>query len=140
MRRVGRRPTLGLLAAATVVGVWAGAGLAHNNPDFKEVLLTTVEVAATPDAEGAHSAPFAIAEWPPKTIEFVWRVQGAEAADVTFAVARAGEVVAEGLTDEARSNRFDGEEMTIVDVAGASAPFTLEVYANVIDRSSSESG
>jgi hypothetical protein len=132
MKTVTRRRTvLGAVGLLALGPVPAGA---HNNPNFKEVLLATFEVSAEPDAAGRHSAPVTIAEWPAKTIEYIWRVEGAEG--VSFAVSQGGERVAEGLGDGARSARIKGDDIAIVEVGGAGAGFVVKVYANVIDRSS----
>jgi hypothetical protein len=120
--------------AVLALVVWSSAAPAHNNPNYREVLLATVEVSVEADAAGRFSAPFAIAEWPPRTIEYVWRVEGAEG--VRFAVVQAGELVAPGLADGATSTRLKGEDLAIVQVEGASGPFVLQVFANVLDRSS----
>lgn len=110
---------------------------AHNNPGFKEVLLMTIEVKAEPidDAPFAvHSEAFTI-DLPKKTIELIWRIADGAGDGVTFSVAQGDSLNAEGLTDGANSRILRGSEVRIVDVQGASGPISIEVYANVIDRS-----
>ena len=110
---------------------------AHNNPGFKEVLLLTVDVHAEPVAEGtiaAYSEPFSL-DLPKKTIELIWRVADGDADGVTFSVAQGDSLHAEALADGANSRILRGGDIRIVDVAGASGPFSIAVYANVIDRS-----
>lgn len=110
---------------------------AHNNPGFKEVLLLRIEVAAEPLSEGpfaAHSEAFSL-DLPKKSIELIWRVVEGTGEGVTFGVAQGDALHAEGLIDGANSRIVRGDDVRIVDVAGASQPFSIEVYANVIDRS-----
>ena len=135
---LGRRR---FLTTTLFLGGALGVGMhlaeAHNNPGFKEVLLVTVEVSAEPIAgapHSAHSEPFDL-DLPKKTIELIWRIAGAGGAGVTFAVAQGDARHAEGLSDGANSRILRGGDVRIVDVVDASAPFTIEVYANVIDRS-----
>lgn len=113
---------------------------AHNNPGFKEVLLLTIDVTSEPVAAepfASYSAPFGL-DLPKKTIELIWRVADGAGANVTFSVAKGDVLHAEGLTDGANSRILRGDDIRIVDVAGATGPFSISVYANVIDRSTSE--
>lgn len=121
-----------LVLAISGLGLVAAAS-AHNNPGFREVWLLSIEVLAAPD-QNAYSEPFTF-DLPKKTIELIWRIDGADAHAITFSVAKDGEVVAHGLTNGANSRVMRGEGYVIVDVAGAKGAFTLEVFANVIDRS-----
>jgi hypothetical protein len=110
---------------------------AHNNPGFKEVLLITVDVSDQPLADMAlpsHSEAFSL-DLPKKTIELIWRIEDAAGEGVVFAVAQEDKLHAEGLTDGANSRILRGGDIRIVNVEGASKPFRLEVFANVIDRS-----
>jgi hypothetical protein len=101
------------------------------------VLLTTIEVADQP-LDGyvvkTFSEPFAL-DLPKKTIELIWRIKDVDGDVVTFAVAQGDALHAEGLADGSNSRILRGDDIRIVDVVGAAAPFTIEVYANVIDRS-----
>lgn len=116
---------LGLVAAAS----------AHNNPGFREVWLLSVEVLAAPLQADRHaySEPFAF-DLPKKSIELIWRIDGEDVDRITFSVAKDGEVVAQDLTNGANSRIMRGEGYVIVDVTGTKKPFTLQVFANVIDR------
>lgn len=112
---------------------------AHNNPGFKEVLLITIDVADQPLAghpTGAHSEPFSL-DLPKKTIELIWRIDDAEIAGkgVTFAVAQGDAVHADSLEDGSNSRILRGDDIRIIKVAGAAAPFRIQIFANVIDRS-----
>ncbi|NJM92770.1 MAG: hypothetical protein HC861_09240 [Rhodospirillaceae bacterium] len=133
----GRRSWLvTAMVSASMLAAGVPPGRAHNNPGFKEVLLTTIEVAAAPLEEGAfavHSEAFGL-DLPKKTIELIWRIRGDEAGAITFGVVQGDKRHAEGLGDGGNSRILRGGGIRIVDVEGASAPFTLEVYANVIDR------
>jgi hypothetical protein len=134
----GRRAWV-FLAMALVGMLIAGTGApkAHNNPGFKEVLLTTIEVTAEPIETGAlaaHSQAFSL-DLPKKTIELIWRVAGEGADGVGFSIAQGDALHAEGLHDGGNCRILRGGDIRIVDVTGASGPFSIEVYANVIDRS-----
>ncbi len=110
---------------------------AHNNPGFKEVLLMTIDVMPEPIGDTAfavHSEAFSV-DLPKKTIELIWRLADGADDGVTFSVAQGDNLHAEGLTDGANSRVLRGDDVRIVDVRGASGPFSIEVYANVIDRS-----
>ena len=123
-----------LTALASAAGISALPASAHNNPSFKEVHLLTLEVAKEPLVGDAHSEPFAL-ELPKKTIELIWRVAGAKAGGIRFAVAKDGKVMADDLASGDTSNILKGEGYRIVAVEGADGPFELQVFANVIDRS-----
>ena len=114
---------------------------AHNNPSFREELLHTLDVSDRPLAAGdgaapaANTAPFVLSP-PRRSVELVWRVDAPAAKDaISFALAQGGKVVAEGLRDGAVSKLLRGDGFAIVDVTGAEGPFTVRIYANVIDRS-----
>lgn len=119
---------------------WVGGvdlAKAHNNPGFKEVLLTTIEV-SDQSLDGyavkTFSEPFAL-DLPKKTIELIWRIKDDAGDEVTFTVAQGDTVHAEGLADGSNSRILRDDDVRIVDVVGAAATFTIEIYANVIDRS-----
>jgi hypothetical protein len=124
-----------LTALAFAAGVSALPAAAHNNPSFKEVHLLTLEVAKAPVEGDAYSKPFAL-ELPKKTIELIWRVAGSDADGIRFSVAKDGVVVADDLASGDTSNILKGNGYRIVAVEGADGPFELQVFANVIDRSS----
>ncbi|MEZ5933824.1 MAG: hypothetical protein R3F54_18115 [Alphaproteobacteria bacterium] len=137
-RSVGRRSCM-VMALALIAMLMAGTdiGSAHNNPNFKEVLLTTIEVAAAPLEEGGfavHSEAFSL-DLPKKTIELIWRIKDGAGEGVTFSIAQGDKLHAEALSDGGNSRILRGGEIRIVDVEGAAGPFSIEVYANVIDRS-----
>ena len=113
-----------------------GLASAHNNPNFREELLLTLEVTAEPLAAGspAHSEPFEL-DLPARTIELIWRIDGPAAEGITFSVMQDAEVVAERLGDGSVSRLLRGNGLVIAQVSGANGPFTLEIHANVIDRS-----
>ncbi|MEM7043265.1 MAG: hypothetical protein AAF543_10695 [Pseudomonadota bacterium] len=127
-----------LIAAGLLSGIVSSE--AHNNPNFREVLLVTVDVRAEAIVEGAiaaHSEPFTL-DLPKKTIELVWRVAEGNADGVTFGVAQGDALHAEGLVDGANSRILKGGNIRIVNVTGSSGAFSIEIYANVIDRSTSK--
>ncbi len=143
MTRIRRLPFRGyrFLSACFVLvsALLAGAQMAkaHNNPGFKEVLLLRIEVAADPLSEGAfatYSEAFSL-DLPKKSIELIWRVVEGGGEGVTFGVAKGDSVHADELIDGANSRVLRGDDIHIINVAGATGPFTIEVYANVIDRS-----
>lgn len=137
-RSEGRRwflTAIPLLGGASICGI--SFAWAHNNPGFKEVLLLTVDIDAEPVMAGklaAYSAPFSL-DLPKKTIELIWRIADGVAEGVTFSVAQGDALHAEALSDGANSRILRGGDVRVVDVAGASGPFSISVYANVIDRS-----
>ncbi len=137
-RPLGRRrllSTLFILASAMISVVQITE--AHNNPGFKEVPLLRIDVATEPLSEGAfatYSEAFSL-DLPKKSIELIWRVVEGEGEGVTFGVGKGDSVHAEGLTDGANSRILRGADIRIINVAGAAGPFTIEIYANVIDRS-----
>jgi hypothetical protein len=122
-----------LLLAWLLAGNLASA---HNNPNFREELLLTLDVSAEPLAAGspAHSEPFEL-DLPARTVELIWRIDGPAAQDITFSVLQDAEVVAEGLGDGSVSRLLRGNGLVIAQVSGADGPFTVEIHANVIDRS-----
>ena len=122
---------LGLCAALT-----AAPALSHNNPTFREELLTTVEVTPADDPAAPASSPFSLS-WPKKTVQLLWRVKdpGPGAEGIGFTVSQDGAPVAEGLKHDASSKRLSGEGFTVTGVSGADSGFVLEVYAKVLDRS-----
>ena len=134
-----RRQFLAGLSIAVVLLAAAAPSIvsAHNNPGFKEVLLMTIEVTPEPIGEAPfaiHSESFSI-DLPKKTIELIWRFADGAVDGVMFSIAQGDRLHAEGLSDGENSRILRGGDVRIVDVRGASAPFSIEVYANVIDRS-----
>jgi len=133
-----RRYLLALsMALVPILTMGTGIVSAHNNPGFKEVLLMTIEVTSEPmlDASRAvHSEAFNV-DLPKKTIELIWRIDDGAVEGITFGVAQGETLHAEGLVDGANSRILRGGDVRIVDVQGASGPFSIGVYANVIDRS-----
>jgi len=134
--------SLVVLSVALMVSLswplFANFAKAHNNPGFKEVLLVTIDVSHQPlegDAAQSFSEAFSL-ELPKKTIELIWKVTDDGGEGVVFAVAQADKLHAEGLTNGANSRILRGDDIRIVNVEGADAPFQLEIFANVIDRSS----
>lgn len=110
---------------------------AHNNPGFKEILLTTIDISDQPmpgDGLQHHSEAFSL-DLPKKTIELIWKIEGDGEEGITFAVAQGDKLHAEGLTSGANSRILRGGDVRVVNVEGATAPFRLEIFANVIDRS-----
>jgi hypothetical protein len=127
-------------AALLALGIAAAPGLAHNNPKFKEVFLRSVPLAAQPvdAATGSFTAPFEVV-LPDRSAELVWHVKSAHPDRVTFSVAVDGKVVAEGVGDGQTSplTHRGTLKVTIVQVAGVEPDTSLDLYANVIDRSTS---
>jgi len=124
------------VALFTILMVATDKARSHNNPAFKEVLVLTIEIKAEPIREQpfkAYSEPFDL-DLPKKTIELVWRVTDGRAPKVTFAVAQGDKLHAEGLTDGAKSRILKGGDIRIIDLQGVTEPFSIEIYANVIDR------
>ena len=135
-----RRWYLGALSVASLFFLASSFPMmvnAHNNPGFKEVLLMTIEVEPAPIADtpfAVHSEAFSV-ELPKKTIELIWRFADGAVDGVTFSIAQGDNLHAEGLIDGANSRILRGGDVRVVDVRGASKPFSIEIYANVIDRS-----
>jgi hypothetical protein len=125
-----RRTALALLASAAAV---AGAALAHNNPSFEKAVIAEVAVEPAAGADGAFSAPFSL-ELPPKTIQLHYEVVSDEQASIRFAVASGTDQVAADLRHEGRSPPIKTGPLTIVDVSGATAPFTVRIIAEHIVR------
>lgn len=111
----------------------AALAQAHNNPTFREDLLLSIVVNAAPNDVGAHSEPFSLA-WEKKTVQLIWRVKDGP-SEVRFSIAQNGAEAATDLSHEALSPRLKGDGFTVVNVSGAEVPFTLEIYAKVLDRS-----
>ncbi len=137
------RLQLSIILSATLVlfllwSLLSDFAKAHNNPKFKEVLLISIDVNHQPlegNTAQFHSEAFSL-DLPKKTIELIWKITDGGAEDVVFAVAQAGKLHAEGLTSGANSRVLRGGDIRIIDVEGADAPFQLEIFANIIDRSS----
>src|SRR4051794_33621400 len=95
MNRLGRIGLRAALGAATAASLAFGpTAFAHNNPQFTETLLQTVSVKVpATGAELASSEPFQL-EFPPRTIEMIWKVEGEKADAVSFSVEADGKTVA----------------------------------------------
>jgi len=121
--------TIALLLVSTLTA-------AHNNPTFREDLLQTIVVdpTATP-----NSSEFAITWSDKKTVQLIWKIVDADDNDVsaTLTLSQQGEVVAEITGPEATTDRFEGEGFSLT-VAKAEAPFSVELYGKVLDRSQKE--
>ena len=139
-RQILRRWLILLPVTLVLCSPWilqADRAKAHNNPGFREVLLITVDVNDQPLSENifqTYSEAFSL-DLPKKTIELIWKITDDGGEKVVFAVAQGEKLHAEGLISGANSRVLRGGDIRIVNVEGASAPFRLEIYANVIDRS-----
>ena len=126
-----RRETIVLMISAAAA---PGLVRAHNNPTFEMVGLIELEVAATADGTGAFSPQFALA--PPKgTVQLHYEVDAEEQRQVRFAISSGEKILSEGVTHEGKTKPLRGEGLRIVDVSGATGPFTLRIVAEVMVRS-----
>lgn len=108
--------------------------LAHNNPTFREDLLQTIAV----DPSAAPNSEVFRIEYPDMTVQLIWRVVGIdESAPVTLNLLQDGESVAEFVSPEGATNRFEGDGFSLSVDTGETA-FTVELYAKVLDRSKEE--
>ena len=107
-----------------------GPAVAHNNPQFTETLIETVEVMPGPIEAGSESCSesFTIPEAAEGTIGLVWRVQGGDGA-VRFHVEQDGAAKSIQLNDGKMTGLMAGDGYTVVSVTGTDHPFTLEIYA-----------
>lgn len=113
-----------------MLSVAFGPAVAHNNPQFTETLIETVQVMPSPISVGsdAYSETFSIPEAADETVGLVWRVQGGD-GDVRFHVARDGEPKSIQLNDGKMTGLMAGDGYTVVSVTDADGPFMLEIYA-----------
>ena len=119
---------------AIILTMVAASSYAHNNPTFREDVLLTVEVDNTAGADNSHSKPFAL-QWPKKTVQLVWEIEGDNADAIRFSVLQQGEEVLTDVASGDRTTRLKGDGIVITNVTGATAPFTMKVLARVLDRS-----
>lgn len=131
------RTLMGLIVlAATMLQVIAVS--AHNNPTFEKRLVAEIRVAANPDAAGAYSAPFTL-DLPENAIQLYYAVAPqSDGVPITFAISADGKILASGLKDGGRSKALRGKDLTIVNVAGASGPFTLQLTVETLVRPKKE--
>jgi hypothetical protein len=129
---ITRRTALALLVSAASA---AAPALAHNNPSFDKAVLAEIRVEPSAGADGAHSAPFSL-ELPPKTIQLYYEVDSDERDSIRFAVAAGNDRVAADLQHDGRSPPIKTGPLTIVDVSGATRPFTIRIIAEYIVRQS----
>jgi len=135
MNRLGRIGLRAALGAATAASLAFGpTAFAHNNPQFTETLLQTVsvEVPAT-GAELASSEPFQL-EFPPRTIEMIWKVEGEKADAVSFSVEADGKTVATDVHHGKVTPRIKAGQYRLVDIKGVSTPLKIGVFANVMEK------
>lgn len=131
------RRLMGLIVLAATM-LHAIAASAHNNPTFEKRLVAEVRVEAKPDAAGAYSAPFTL-DLPENAIQLYYAVAPAtDGAPVTFAISTDGKILASGLKDGGRSKALRGKDLTIVNVEGASGPFTLQLTVETMVRPKKE--
>lgn len=129
---ITRRTALALLAATP----WLpGAAQAHNNPSFEKAVIAEIEVKPEAAADGANSASFDL-ELPPKTIQLYYEVVSDEQAAIRFAIASGAEQVAADLQHEGKSSPIKTGPLTIVNVSGATKPFTVRIIAEHIVKPS----
>jgi len=121
------------LAAATAFFLFGHAALAHNNPQFQETLIQTVEIETPAATEPVSSEPFQLSI-PPRTVELVWKVSGDKAEAVQFSVEADGKTVATDVHHGQVTPLVKAGQFRLIDVKGASAPLKIEVFANVIAK------
>lgn len=134
----GNRKTLVLLFCVSAIVFVSGTdfGQAHNNPTFREDLLQTISV----DAGAASSSEVFAIEWPQKTVQLIWRVIGTdEAAPVTLLLQQNGENLAEIVSPETATDRYQGEGFMLSTMAAEKA-LSIQLYAKVLDRSKDKDG
>ncbi len=119
---------------AIILMMLASLSFAHNNPTFREDVLLTLEVANNVGDDGTHSKSFAL-EWPKKTVQLVWEIEGDSADAIRFSVVQQGKEVLTDVASGDRTTRLKGDGLVITKVTGASAPFEMKVLARVLDRS-----
>lgn len=127
------RATVWLLSLVAAL-IASNVILAHNNPTFREDLLQTIAV----DPSAAPNSEVFSIEWPDMTVQLIWRVVGIdESSPVTLNLLQDGDSVAEFVSPEGATNRFEGEGFSLAVDAGETA-FSVELYAKVLDRSKKE--
>jgi hypothetical protein len=127
---ITRRTALALLVSAPLV---PSAGLSHNNPSFEMTVVAEVPVEASPGPDGAFSAPFNL-ELPEKTIQLHYEVDSHERDAIRFALASGAEQVAGDLQHEGQSKPVKASPVSVVNVTGATKPFTIRIVAEHIVR------
>lgn len=106
---------------------------AHNNPSFEKVAIAEVEVLAEADEAGAFSPRFNL-ELPKGTIQLHYEVEAEDQRQARFAIASDDKVVASDLAHDATSKPIRSGDLAVVDVTGATGPFTLRILAEVMVR------
>ena len=121
---------IAVLLLATLFCLTASA---HNNPSFRKEFILTVTVPPTPNGEGVHLEVGPL-DVPKKAIELLFSVLSDQKAAIRFDVIGADRVLGEKVQDGGKARLVIPATFTIQNVTGATAPFELEIYANVIDR------
>lgn len=121
------------LVVLLVATLFCLSASAHNNPSFRKELLLTVTVPPTPNGDGVHLQVGPL-EVPKKAIELLFSVLSEQKAKIRFDVIGADRVLGEKVQDGGKARLVIPATFTIQNVSGATAPFELEIYANVIDR------
>lgn len=127
---LSRRQMLVLVLSAALA---PGHLAAHNNPSFEKVALAEVAVSAEADETGTFSPRFSL-ELPKGTIQLHYEVEAEDQRQARFAIASGDEVVAADLAHEAKSKPIRSGDLAVVDVTGATGPFTLRIVAEVMVR------
>jgi hypothetical protein len=122
-----------LLGAAAALFVFGQTAAAHNNPQMQETLIQTVSFETPKTAEPVTSELFQLT-LPPRTIELVWKVTGDKVESVRFTVVADGKTVANDVHHGQVTPLIKAGQFRLVDIRGASSPFKIEVFANVMAK------
>lgn len=127
-----KREMFALILSAAAAAA-PGLASAHNNPTFEKVAIVEVEVLAEVDETGAYSAPFAL-DLPKGAIQLHFEVESEGQRQARFSIASGEKVLSEGLTHDGTTRPIRGDALRIVDVTGATGPFTVRILAEVLVR------
>lgn len=107
-----------------------GLLFAHNNPEFTNKPITSIEV--NPSASSKNEI-FTFTP-PEETVRVVWSIKSENKDQITFSVQQGNEIIAKNIKsgDETKPGIFKGEKLSIIDIKGTDSTFTLDILARVI--------
>jgi mono/diheme cytochrome c family protein len=106
-----------------------GLAISHNNPEFTNKLISSVEVNPS---EGANTE-FKI-EAAKEAIRIVWKINGSNKDKIIFSLKQGDEIIAKDIHDGTETVPeivFD-KNLTVTNIQGAESAFKLDILARVI--------
>ena len=107
-----------------------GIALSHNNPEFTNKLLKSIEI---DPSSATESQEFTI-EAPKESVRIIWEIKSENKKDIVFSIKQGDSLLAKDIHDgsETVPNVVSGTNIIIADIKGTESKFNIDISAKVI--------